>query len=175
MVTKIAAFVLAGSVAALGVIGITDLVGLTDLVESQSVHRRVHRRIERHADRHADRHVSRHVERHVRSHADLTGTYSFEADGEQLGFPWHAQLQLELKPDGRYELRVKTDIDGESSEETNWGRYKVHRDRLTLHSPSDDSEHEFRIQGDRLELDGRVGERIALKLAGIKDAALVKE
>ena len=171
MVTKISAFVLAGSVAALGVVGVTDLVGLTDLVDNSSRHRRVHRRVEQRVNRHVERQVHRQVERH----ADLNGTYTFEADGEPFGFPWRAQLQLELQPDGRYELRMKTNIDGENAEETSWGRYKVRNGRVTLYSPHDNSDYEFRIDGNRLELDADFREKIALKLVGVKDAALTKE
>ena len=164
MLTKLAALVLAGSVAALTVARAVDLVGYF--------------RHDRDADarhwgtRHEKRRaVARHVEVREEIPSDVSaaaGTYIFDESGDALGkFPWAAHAELELRPEGRYELRLRTNLENEMEEETSWGRYRQQGDRLILYSASDDDRYEFRIEGNRLVFDADWKARIALKAAGL--------
>jgi hypothetical protein len=188
MLTKLAGIVLIGSVATLAVVGVTDLVGVTNLLERQhrNGHHRSKRRVEVRVERRIEREIEQNIERELEetanalseleqgAHDPLVGTYVFDGNGEPLGFPWAAHLELELQPSGRFELRVKAELDGELTEETSWGKYRVDGDELTLYARGHDMEHSFRINGDRIELQGHRGTKFALKLAGVEDAALVK-
>jgi hypothetical protein len=106
----------------------------------------------------------------------VIGTYVFDADGAALGkFPWKARAELELKPAGRFELRVKANLHDDLSEESIFGRYKVRGDRLVLYSPHDDDRFEFVMNGNRLEFDAGFPGKVALKIVGLSDAALVRQ
>ncbi|HSL69270.1 MAG TPA: hypothetical protein VK864_03470 [Longimicrobiales bacterium] len=151
MLTKLAAIVLAGSVAALTISGVANLV-----------------------THHEDQVVEKVMVQ--RASTPAMGTYVFDASGEVLGkFPWNAHVELELRKHGRYELRVLTNIEDEREEETSWGRYTMRGDRLVLYSPHDDSRHEFRIDGNRLVFDADWSERLALKAVGVEHAYMTRQ
>lgn len=169
MLTKIAGFVLAGSLTTLAVGG---------LAGARSDEWRHERRIERRIRHNIERNIEQNIERSVRRAHDvgnLPGTYAFEAEGYALGkFPWAAHVELSLRENGRYELRVRTNIDGETETETSWGRYRFKGDRVLLYSPHDDDVHELVIEGDRLQFNTGLKEKLALKAVGIEDAAFKK-
>ena len=153
MLTKLAAFVLAGSVAALAIVRAVDLVGYfvhRGDAESREV---IRAKVVVEADEPAQ---------------EVAGTYIFDESGDALGkFPWSAHAELELRPEGRYELRIRTNLEHEMEEETSWGRYRQRGDRLILSSASDHDQHEFRIDGNRLLFEADWKARIALKAVGV--------
>jgi hypothetical protein len=170
MLTKLAALVLAGSVAALTVARAVDLVHYFRHDRDADARWEGRHGKGRHRTRHVD---ARRVEvreeiasQEISSQAE--GTYIFDESGDALGkFPWSAHAELELRPEGRYELRLRTNLENEMEEEHSWGRYRQQGDRLILYSASDDDRYEFRIEGDRLVFDADWKARIALKAAGI--------
>jgi hypothetical protein len=183
MLTKLAGFVLAGSVVALAGLGVADLAGV-ELRDPFNGHSRHERRIERrirhemgprdHGESHRGRRV--HVERYEANDvASVLGKYEFEAKGDVLGkVPWAARVTLDLQPDGRYELRVATSADGEMDEETSWGRYRVVKNRLVLISGGDHDSHMLLIDGDRLRFDESWKARLAMKAVGVDEGYLTK-
>jgi|SRR5687768_10789977 len=175
MLSKLAGFVLAGSLAALTIGGIAEVAGY-DVYNGRDRHRdrrHVERRIERRIEQRISRHVERGEHHRVRDYGEAEGTYVFDATGDVLGkFPWSAHVELSLRDNGRYELRVKTNVDGTTETETSWGRYRLDGDRIKLYS-GDDS-HEMLINGDRLEFEAGFKEKLALKAVGIGDAAFTK-
>ena len=155
MLTKLAAFVLAGSVATLTVVRAVDIVGhfFSDRADVEEV-----AAVEEEAA----------AEEAVDASSEVAGTYIFDESGDALGkFPWSAHAELELRPEGRYELRLRTNLEHEMEEETSWGRYHQKGDRLILSSASDRDEHEFRIEGNRLVFEADWKARIALKAVGV--------
>jgi hypothetical protein len=167
MLTKLAAFVLAGSVAALTVARAVDLVGYfrgdrdADARHWEGRHGKGRHPKSRHV-------VAKHVDVREEIASQAEGTYIFDESGDALGkFPWSAHAELDLQPEGRYELRLRANLENEMEEETSWGRYRQQGDRLILYSASDDDRYEFRIEGNRLVFDADWKERIALKAAGI--------
>jgi hypothetical protein len=176
MLTKIAGFVLAASVVALAVGGVTgatrrDREVFRDLPIDLHIRREIAHEIRR------ERQQRRHERRIIVSPHDaaVVGTYVFDANGNPLGkLPWSAHAELELRPDGRYELRVATVINRETEEETSWGRYRVNGDRLILFSAHDDDAFEFRITPDRLVFDGKWAARLALKAIGVEQMFMTR-
>ena len=151
MLTKLAAFVLAGSVAALSIARVADIA-------RSFKHHDVREEIEQEAP------------------ADVAGTYIFDEQGDALGkFPWTAHAELELKEHGRFELRLHTNIGDESEEETSWGRYTMDGDRVVLSSSGDSDSHELRIDGNRLIFDPSMKQRIALKAVGVTKTYMEKQ
>ena len=151
MLTKIAAFVLAGSIAALSVVRVADI--------ARSV-----------------RHHEWGHKADVEVPANVTGTYIFDENGDALGkFPWQAHAELELREHGRFELRVRTNIGDEMEEETSWGRYKLKGDQLILRSADDEDTHSLRIDGNKLEFDPSWKARIALKAVGVSKTYMEKQ
>jgi hypothetical protein len=223
MITKLAGYILVGSVATLAIAGVT---GAHERYNWSRRAHRMEREFERHAEharerrreRHRDRRHERRIEvvvgdaqaeiraaeaeirvaeaevaaavaeataeadaatAGVTAAADVNsvvGSYVFDADGAALGkFPWSARAVLELLPAGRFELRVKANLHDEVSEEATWGRYKVQGNHLILYSPHDDGRFEFLIRGDRLEFDAGFQHKLALKVVGLRDAALIRQ
>jgi hypothetical protein len=189
MVTKLAAFVLIGSVVALTVGGLTGKTRRR--FEDWDFKDRVHIKREiRHRLRHEERalrerieHVERvrvqvgsaHEEPALAQDEQLVGTYVFDASGNPFGkLPWSAHVELQLQPGSKYELRVRQNIDQELSEETSWGRYSVDGDRIKLTSAHDEDTHEFRIDGDKLVFDADWSEKLALKAVGVQETFMKK-
>jgi len=179
MFIKLATYALVGSVTVLTVAGVANL----DERDWGSAHgSRVRVEIGEHVrdDVRSEvrrRHERRRHERRVghNSEVQLEGTYAFDANGNPMGkLPWSAHVELDLQPEGRYELRVKMDVNGEGESEYSWGRYRQEGDRLVLYSPSDNDQTEFVIEGDRLLFEGDWTENLALKAVGITNAALSK-
>ena len=166
MLTRLAAIVLAGSVAALAVVRAVDLVGhffpgrhADDEVVAEAISREVSKEV--------SEAVSEAVEE-VEAAPEVAGTYIFDESGDALGkFPWSAHAELELRPEGRYELRIRTNLENEMEEETSWGRYRQKGDRLILFSAGDSDEHVFSIDGNRLNFEADWKARIALKAVGV--------
>ena len=175
MLTKLAGLVLVGSLGALTVGG---LLGVPEHHENWRGHRGRHR-IERRIEHRIERRIERAHERAERSSRDIGsahGTYVFDTKGDVLGkFPWAAHVELDLREGGRYELRVKTSVDGNVETETSWGRYSWDDDRVKLYSPGDDEVHELLIEGDQLQWSTGLKEKLALKAVGISEAAFRKQ
>ncbi|MGH7471317.1 MAG: hypothetical protein ACRENP_25490 [Longimicrobiales bacterium] len=182
MLTKIAGVVLAASVVALAVGGVTGATrrhpefldlkfngGIYVFRDGDVKRELMHQRREQRERRHERRII---VYQHD---AAVLGTYVFDANGNPLGkLPWSAHVELELRPEGRYELRVGGVIDGEPEEETSWGRYTVHGDRLTLFSAHDDDQFEFLITPNRLVFDGKWAAKLALKAVGVDEMYMTR-
>jgi hypothetical protein len=181
MIAKLAAFVLAASLAALTVARAVDLVGYfvhrgdaerREVVRARVVVEADEARAEAEEAR-AEAEVARAEAEAAAAEARDVGseagdTYIFDESGDALGkFPWSAHAELELRPGGRYELRIRTNLENEMEEETSWGRYRLRGDRLILSSASDHDQHEFRIDGDKLLFEADWKERIALKAVGV--------
>ena len=170
MLTKLAAFVLAGSVAALTVARAVDLVG-NFLHRGDEPREVIRAKVVVEAEEAAAEAVEAAEEAAAEAEAaasEVSGTYIFDESGDALGkFPWSAHAELELRPEGRYELRIRTNLEHEMEEETSWGRYRQRGDRLILSSASDHDQHEFRIDGNRLLFEADWKARIALKAVGV--------
>jgi hypothetical protein len=181
MLTKIAGFVLVGSVVTLAGVGIADLAGfeLNDShrvrmrIEREVAHGREHRGRDRQHRRRVE--VEREVQQVIGNNAQVEGTYRFDADGKLLNkLESGATVKLQLEPGGRYELKVLIKADGQSEEETSWGRYSVRGNRLVLSSNHDVERHELTIDGDHLVFDVDWTERLALKALGVENAFMTK-
>lgn len=117
----------------------------------------------------------REARRSAHNAGGLLGTYRFDAKGNPLGkMPWAANVELELRDGGEYELRVKTEIDGTTETDVSWGTYRVRGDRLVLSAPHDSDRTEFIIDGGELRLEADWTERLALKAVGVDHASMVK-
>jgi hypothetical protein len=79
-----------------------------------------------------------------------------------------------LKDGGDYELRVKTDINGQIEEEISYGNYRLRGDRVVLSTPNDSDRTEFIFDGSQLRFEADWSERLVLKAIGVDQAALVK-
>lgn len=105
------------------------------------------------------------------------GTYTFDESGSVLGkVPWRAHIELELKRNGRYEIRMETEADGDTDVDWNGGRFRTDGDRIVLLDRNGE-QNEFstlRIEGDRLRLDANWPAMLALKMVGVSEATLRK-
>jgi hypothetical protein len=190
MLTKLAGVLLVGSLGFLAVSGVT---GLDDRWQEHQVRNRVRERVQHQVRDQVRSQVRVHRE-HVReareevreareeirghtpaNNESVQGTYAFKVDGSLFGkFDWAANVELDLQADGRYELRVKTEADGETDTETSWGRYRLNGDRVRLYSANDGDAHDLTLNGDRLEFNAGFKEAIALRAVGVDDAAFTK-
>lgn len=190
MLAKVAGFVLAGS---LGILAISGLTGIDDAWREREMRERVRDHVQirvrenvrhrvrehtRHARaeyRRADREAQQELAPSDAQPESVQGTYAFDADGAVFGkFAWNANVQLDLQQDGRYEMRVKTSMNGETETETSWGRYRVVDGAVELLSAHDDDAHRLLIDGDRLTFNADFKEKLALKAVGIEDAAFTR-
>jgi len=203
MVTKLATFVLVGSVVALAVGGLTgktrrrfedwdfgDQVRIRKEIRHRVRHEvraRAHRqhadqmehvrvRVEQAAQEVERAHVEVEVDEVALNAADqLVGTYVFDANGNPFGkLPWSAHVELQLQPNGKYELRLRTNVDQELDEETSWGRYRIDGDRMTLISAHDRDEFGFKIEGDRLLFDADWPAKLSLRALGVENTFMKK-
>jgi len=110
--------------------------------------------------------------------SELYGTYTFEESGTVLGkVPWRANIELELKRNGRYEVRIETAADGDTDVDWKGGEYRIEGDKLVLFD-EDGERSDFdklRIEGDRIRLDADWPAILALKVVGVGEAALQKK
>lgn len=109
--------------------------------------------------------------------SEVYGTYTFDESGSVLGkVPWRAHIELELKRSGRYEIRMKTEADGDTDVDWSGGRYRIDGNQVVLLDRNGE-QNEFStliIEGDRLRLDANWPAMLALKWVGVSEAMLRK-
>jgi hypothetical protein len=109
----------------------------------------------------------------------LPGTYAYDAGGRVLGHPWSFDVTLELRRNGRYEMMMTSDIDGDRDVDHERGRYLIREGVLLLDDDdgderADEPSHKLDIRGDSLVSRMPWGARAALRLAGAPRPILVR-